>query len=290
MNKKQSAKIVRKRAERLRLGVQILLFALILLISINHGLGESGKSIPVLSAASLHAVCPFGGVVSIYQYIGRGVFVQKVHESSFILMIIVFLLAILFGPVFCGWICPFGSFQEWLGKIGRKIFKKKYNRFLPYAIDKWLRFLRYLLLAWVVYMTAVSGKLIFADIDPYFALFNFWSGEAAIGGLIILGVVIILSIFVERPFCKYACPYGAVLGIFNLVRIFKIRRNEQTCTNCGACDRACPMNIEISKVKAVLNHQCITCLKCTSEQACPVGETIELTPARLITNAEEAKA
>jgi len=270
--------LAKRKKRTWRLLVQILFFALIALISVNHGLVEAGKAgIPILSSASLHALCPFGGVVSIYQFAAAGVFVKKVHQSAFILMGIGFLLALLFGPVFCGWVCPMGSVQEWIGKLGKKIFKRKYNHFLPGSIDRWLRYLRYVVLAWVVYMTAMTGTLVFEAYDPYYALFNFWSSEAAISGIVILGVVLVLSLFVERPFCKYACPYGAVQGVFNLFRIFSIKRNPPTCTDCKACDRVCPMNITVStKNGRVRDHQCITCLECTSERACPVAKTVEL--------------
>jgi polyferredoxin len=245
-------------------------------------LEEAGTGgLPILSSASLHALCPFGGVVSTYQYATTGTFVKKTHESSFILMWIVFALALLLGPVFCGWVCPLGSVQEWVGNLGKKIFGRKYNRFIPYRFDRILRYLRYLMLGWVVYMTAVTGKLIFADIDPYFALFNFWTGEVAIAGLVILGLVLAASLLVERPFCKYACPYGAVLGIFNLFRIFKIKRNVPTCTDCKACDKSCPMNIPVSEGAVVRSHQCISCMKCTSEQACPIENTVELTTGKM---------
>jgi ferredoxin len=146
----------------------------------------------------------------------------------------------------------------------------------PYRFDRILRYLRYGVLAWVAYMTAATGQLVFADIDPYFTLFNLWSDEIAVGGIVALLVVVVLSLFVERPFCKYACPYGAVLGITNLFRVFSIRRNTTTCIDCGVCDRSCPMNIPVSSVAVVRNHQCITCMKCASEQACPVGDTVEL--------------
>lgn len=260
-----------------RLIVQIFFFALIALIAINHSLEEIGVSSPYLGSASLHAVCPFGGVVSIYQVLVSGTFVKKIHESSFILMWIVFALALVVGPVFCGWVCPLGSFQEWIGKLGKKIFKKRFNKLISYKIDKYLRYLRYVVLLWVIIVTALSAEIFFSDYDPYFALFNFWTQEVTLSAIIILILVIIASFFIERPFCKYFCPYGAVLGLFNLFRIFKIKRNADTCINCSACDKNCPMNIPVSTKKVVYNHQCITCLKCTSELHCPVKNTVELT-------------
>lgn len=270
--------------------VQIFFFALIALISINHTLAESGKGIPFLASASLHALCPFGGVVTIYQYAVSGTFVQKIHESAFILMIIGFLLALLFGPVFCGWVCPFGTVQEWFAGIGRKIFKKRrFNHFIPAKIDLVLRYTRYLVLAWVIYMTAVTGSLVFADYDPYFALFNFWTSEVAVGGLVVLAITLVGSLFVERPWCKYACPYGAVLGITNLFRIFSLRRVASTCKMDGACDITCPMNINVSSKSIIRDHQCISCLECTSEARCPVAGTVVMAAGRISPQSNQAR-
>jgi len=258
-----------------RSAVQIFFFILVALITLSQALEKTGTTIPFISSASLHAICPFGGVVSIYTWVTAGRFVQKIHESSWILMFAAFLLAVGFGPVICGWVCPLGTFQEWLGKIGRKIFGKRYNNFIPGRLDNYLRYLRYFILAWVLYVTATTTKLFFQDFDPYYALFNFWSEEVALSALVILGITILLSLLVERPWCKYACPYGAVLGVFNLFRIFKIRRAPASCLNCKACDKACPMNIAVSAGEAVKSHQCISCLQCTSEYSCPVAKTVE---------------
>jgi len=258
----------------IRLAVQIFFLALIILISFNHFRNEQGLAPLLIGNPSLHAVCPFGGVVTIYTYFSEGAFVQNIQQSSVTLMWLVLGLTLLFGPVFCGWICPFGTVEEFVGKIGRKIFKKRYNNFIPFKLDKLLKYLRYVVLLLVVILTATSGKLLFSNIDPYFALFNIWSSEVTRLSLLVLGLVLIGSLFVERPWCKYLCPFGALLGIFNLFRIVKLKRNEKTCINCKACDRACPMNINISTSKVVSDHQCISCLLCTDEMACPVSNSL----------------
>jgi polyferredoxin len=187
------------------------------------------------------------------------------------------LLSVLFGPVFCGWVCPLGTVQEWVGKLGKKLFRRRYNHFVPARLDRYLRYSRYGVLLWVLYVTATSGVLVFEAYDPYFALFNFWSTEVTWTALLILSLVLLSSIFVERPWCKYACPYGAVLGITNLFRVFSIKRSETTCKADGACSIMCPMNIQVDSRSVVRDHQCISCLECTSEAICPVAKTVLLT-------------
>ena len=136
----------KKKTKDIRWAVQIFFLVLIILFSLNHYREEQGLEPLLLGSPSLHAVCPFGGVVSIYTYLTEGTFVKKTHSSSWILMWIVLILSLGFGAVFCGWVCPFGRVQEFLGKIGKKLFKHKYNRFIPANVDTYLRYLRYLLL------------------------------------------------------------------------------------------------------------------------------------------------
>ncbi len=275
------AKGARTRSHRrpIRLAVQIFFFALIGLIAINHTLSETGTGIPFLSEASLHAICPFGGVETLYQLFSLGTFIQKVHAGSVVLMVIMLVLAVLFGPVFCGWVCPLGSIQEWIGRLGRKLLGRRYNHVIPERLDRVLRWFRYVVLFWVLYMTYRSGTLLFTNIDPYHALFNFWTTEAAPASLVILGVTLLLSLAVARPWCRYACPYGALLGLSNKIRIFGIRRQPATCISCRKCDKACPMNLDISGKGTVTATHCISCYECTSERACPVPDTVTLQTA-----------
>jgi len=269
-------KAKQSRKSRLRLAVQLFFFLLIGTIAVNKVAVEGGWGLTFFSEASLHALCPFGGVVTLYNLFTLGTFIQKIHASAVILMGLVFGLAVLFGPVFCGWVCPLGSIQEWIGGIGKNIFKSKYNRFVPEQLDKVLRYGRYVILVLVVFVTARSGYLMFENIDPYNALFTFWSEEVALPALVILIVTLVGSLFIERPWCKYACPYGGLLGLFNKFRLFKIRRNSATCISCSKCDQVCPMNIIVSKTTVVNNTSCITCLACTSERSCPVEDTVAL--------------
>lgn len=243
--------------------VQIFFFALIAVIAVTE-------------ITSLHAVCPFGGVVTLYSVITQGTLLQKIHMSSIILMGLILISAILFGPVFCGWVCPLGSIQEWIGKLGKKIFPQKHNNFIPPKLDRVLRYLRILVLIWVVYITAKSGYLMFSNIDPFQALFKFWTEDVTVLALVVLGVTLVASLFVTRPWCRYLCPYGALLGFFNKIRIFKITRNSNTCVQCGECDRCCPMRINVSDKGKVTDLQCISCYECTSERNCPIADTVNM--------------
>ena len=263
-----------KKVNTFRKVTQIFFFVLIGLIAVNHGLEELGKSIPWIPSVSLHAICPFGGVETFISFISLGVIVKKIHSSALVLMTIIFILSLAFGAVFCGWVCPLGSIQEWFGKIGKKLFGAKYNRIIPKKLDKILSYIRYINLVLVVYLTTTALKLVFVDVDPYYALFKFWTSEATIGGIIVLVVTLLLSLIVERPWCRYACPYGAILGVFNKFRIFKIRRNKNTCIGCSKCTKVCPMNIDVASKEIVNDTRCISCMQCTSNNACPIEDTV----------------
>ncbi len=264
----------KNKTQRVRLAVQISIFVVIALIALAKALKDAGIVIPFLPEVSLHAICPFGGVVTIYEFIASGQFLPKLHSAAFILMALGLVVALFFGPIFCGYFCPMGSYQEWIGKLGKKLFPKKYGRLIPPKADRILGYLRYVVLALVAYQTAVAGKLVFQEVDPYYALFNFFTGEVAITAIAVLLAVTVLSLFVERPWCKYLCPYGALLGLFNLIRIFPVRRVPSTCIHCKKCDKACPMNIKVSEKGAVRDPMCISCHACTSSSACPIKDTV----------------
>ena len=254
-----------------RYSVQIFFFVLIGMLAVNHVLSESGVTVfPFLPSMSLHAICPFGGVASIISLITAGTLVPKLQLSTLVISALILLLTLIFGSVFCSFVCPLGTIQEWFGKIGKKIFKRRYNTFIPQKLHNVLKYLRYVSLILTILLTYNAGRLIFADIDPYYAMYHFFTDEVTIGSLIVLGVTLLGSLFVERPWCKYACPYGAVLGLVGKLSIFKIKRKTATCNDCTLCDKQCPMNIEISKKQTINDGTCIRCMDCVEDDnSCP---------------------
>ena len=242
----------------------------VLVIVIANTVGESW-------AANLHTICPFGGVANIYTYLADGGYVAKLHSAVFVMLLALVIGLILTGKSFCGWICPLGSVQQALGWIGQRLWPRAYNK-VPRWLERILHYLKWAVLAWVLVQTARTGRLIFQDWDPYYNLYRIWTDEIAISGYAVTGVTLVLALFIPRAFCRFACPLGAFNGIFNWFGFIGIKRDEKTCTDCGLCSRACPVNIDLCASTTIRSVECMRCLKCVD--ACPqnsrAGNTLRL--------------
>lgn len=220
--------------------------------------------------ASIHAICPFGGLEALYKYIAGGEYLKRTNISNFILLGSTMILALLLGRIFCGWICMFGWIQELPARLGKWIFKKRFT--VPLAIDKPLRYLKYIVLFAALYFTWKMADLVISPYDPFAAYAHIPAGftsvfdEYLVGAIILFGAVI-LSFFYDRVFCKYLCPMGAFLAIIYKVTNYKIKRDEETCIHCNKCTKACPVNIDVAKLESVTDAECINCLECVT--VCP---------------------
>lgn len=251
------AYIKKRKLSLLRLGIQLAFVAFISYVSIRHMVIGGGPT----GSPSLHAYCPFGGLETLYKTVTTGAFVKKLRPSNLALFGSMVMLGVFAGRGFCGWICPFGSVTEWLGVLGRKAFP---NRIVvPPALDRVLRTVKYFILALVLAGTYYTGRMVFADYDPYPALFHFgvWA-EISSAAIIILAITLVASIFIDRAWCRYACPLGAIGAILNKISFLKVKRDVSACKSCRSCsETSCPMGLQVSQMEQT-NAECIRCLRC----------------------------
>ncbi|WP_303834429.1 FMN-binding protein [Ruminococcus flavefaciens] len=213
----------------------------------------------------------FSSIGGIITSIAGGSFVLLDNLGRLVLILGVFLITLVWGRFFCGFICSFGAMQDLLNSIGKLIpFKVK----VPEKADKWLKLLKYAVLAFVavgVWGFSVTGDTVWSP-WAVFGIYSSHSGWSSLkyfltlGGALLL-LIIIGSLFIERFFCRYLCPLGALFSLVARFRIYSLNRKPEKCGNCKLCTAKCSMSIPLYKYDKVRSGECINCMKCTS--ICP---------------------
>jgi polyferredoxin len=260
-----------KQAQKRNRALRIIMLLVILIAT--TALGLMHQYIKQNPPVGVDALCPFGGLEALFTLIFSGTLLKKIAVSSFILLIAVLVSALLFRRSFCGNICPLGTLQELFGKLGKKLFKKRFE--LPAWLDKPARFLKYLALVVIVVLSFIAADLIIRPYDPWATYHHLFSAELFtefLVGFIILMITLAGSLFYDRFFCKYLCPMGGFLGVLGKIGLFKIRRDQSTCIDCKACTKACPVNIQVHTLEQVTDAECLNCNECVN--VCPVKDTL----------------
>ncbi|MEA1975454.1 MAG: 4Fe-4S binding protein [Bacillota bacterium] len=213
----------------------------------------------------IHNLCGFATLISIYNNMNP-------QFGPILIGIISLLLTLLFGPIFCSYLCPFGTFQRIIRKIGIKLGIK--SRKIPNKIHKTLIFLKYIFLGLLILLIIFKSIYLYINIDPYHAFIRIFYGGLTISGSIYLLIVTLLSLSYDRPFCNYLCPYGAFFNIISINRVFKVTRNPDKCVDCKICDKNCPVNIKVSSLDTVNNINCLNCNSCIDN--CKIDNAIGL--------------
>jgi NosR/NirI family transcriptional regulator, nitrous oxide reductase regulator len=159
-----------------------------------------------------------------------------------------------------------------MGAIQSFIFRREIGHFtlkitVRPALNKWLQYLKFIVLAGLIISVLVTKTASYASIDPFKALFNF-DFSLLVPTVLLIGLLII-SLFMGFPWCKYVCPMGALLSIFSKFTLFNIKITDK-CSNCGAChSKFCEHGaIKPGEIKPVINQMdCVRCGECVSH--CP---------------------
>jgi polyferredoxin len=237
-----------------------------------------GKTPFVNRPSAVEGFLPISALVAFKVWWNGGGF-DHIHPAGLVLFTFFVGSGILFRKSFCSWFCPVGTLSEWTARLGKRLFKRNFE------IPTWLAWLlspiKYLLLLFflsmVVQMSVYDAKA-FLELDYNMVsdvkMLLFFLSIGGLGLTVII-TIFILSLFFKNFWCRFLCPYGAIIGLGSILRITKIRRNEDTCTNCEMCTKVCPQRLKVHQVEAVNSLNCTACMSCV--EACPVKDTLSMT-------------
>ena len=192
---------------KLRLSIQLSIIVMILYAIIRPLIDPSYHP-------DFEAYCPLGGISALMSKFNLGSSSCQMGEVQMMLGISLIVGAIIFGKLFCSYLCPIGTFMEWLGRIGDK-FKIRFN--IPEYLDRPLRLLKYALLFYTIYVTMNTSELFCKEYDPYLASVTFFQNGDVVWYLALMTTIIVIvgALFTKMFWCKYLCPLGAIGNIFS---------------------------------------------------------------------------
>jgi NAD-dependent dihydropyrimidine dehydrogenase PreA subunit len=241
-----------------------------------HGL-EAGRIVGD-RPPGVEAFLPIAALLSLRHAVTTGE-IHPVHPAGLVILILVLLSAVLLKKALCSWVCPIGALSEALASLGRRLLRRRVG--LPRWLDLPLRSLKYLLLAFfvnAVFFTMSSTQVAdFLD-SPYnrvadAKMLRFFERLSPLGLEVLLGLVG-LSVLVPYFWCRYLCPYGALLGGLSLLSPLKVTRHAPSCIDCGLCTKACPSRLPVETLTRVRSDECFACLSCVA--ACPVPRALRV--------------
>jgi polyferredoxin len=272
-------KLVKRRApdrsQLLRWGVQCAFLLLNVWIGVQfyffvRHYETFGATAPVDRPPGVEGWLPIASLMNLKVLLFAGT-LPSVHPAGVFLLVAFLGISFLLRKAFCAWLCPVGTFSEWLWRIGRRTFRR--NFCLPRWADIALRSLKYILMALFLYaVSSMSVPAIRAFLDgPYgvisdVKMLNFFR-FLGVTSAVVLGALVLLSVFVQNFWCRYLCPYGALLGLVARFSPARIRRAPDICIDCAKCAVACPARLPVDKLIAIRSPECTGCLDCVA--VCP---------------------
>jgi len=238
----------------------------------------TGDAILGSRSPSIEGFLPIGALMSLKLWIIEGIF-DTIHPAALVIFVAALILAIVLKKGFCGWICPVGAISEVAWKLGKRMTGR--NFVMPRYADYGLRCLKYILMVFFIYVVMIkmpaSALLRFVGGD-YYKIADvkmlFFFTKMTVTTAVSLSLLFAFSLFYKNFWCRYLCPYGALLGIISFFSPLKVTRNEQSCINCGKCTKNCPSLLPVEQLKSVRSPECTGCLTCVS--SCPAKGALDV--------------
>ncbi len=230
-----------------------------------RGMETGAATAAVAPPPGIEGWLPIAGLMNLKYFLLTGL-APAIHPAAMILLVAFLAMSFLLRKAFCSWLCPVGTISEYLGLLGEKLFGRNFR--IWRWIDIPLRGLKYLLLGFFVWaISSMSAAAIANFMRSDYGLvagvkmLNFFRflGET---GLIVLGVLVLASVIVKNFWCRYLCPYGALLGFASLLSPLRIRRESEPCIDCSKCAKVCPSNLPVDKLITIKSAECTGCLEC----------------------------
>ena len=218
---------------------------------------------------------PIAGLMNL-KYFFATHHVPAIHPAAMVLAAVFLLSSLLLKKTFCSWLCPVGTASEYLWKLGRKFMRRNFT--VPRWLDIPLRGLKYLLMAFFLYIVVSMSAQALNDflVGPFgiiadVKMLNFFR-EMSITGAAVIAVLVLLSIFIQNFWCRFLCPYGALMGLVSTLSPVRIRRDAQACIDCGKCNQACPASLPVDRLVQIRSAECTSCMECVA--ACPAENAL----------------
>ena len=234
----------------------------------------------VARPAGVEGWLPIAGLMNLKYWLLTG-HIPAIHPAAMFLLLAFLSIAFLFRKAFCSWLCPVGTISEYLWRAGRGMFGRNFR--LPSLLDIPLRGLKYLLLGFFVWAVAgMSAATIGRFMDTAYGpgtadkMLDFFR-NMGLTGMVVIDLLVVGSLFVQNFWCRYLCPYGALMGLASLLSPVTIRRDKEACIDCGKCSRACPAKRPVDKLVQIRSAECTACMECVA--SCPAENALQFATA-----------
>lgn len=225
---------------------------------------------------------PLSGLMSLRYLFESGEF-SMVHPAGLIILCLILLTGLLLKKAFCSWICPVGTFAEILARFSHRLFRRRLK--LPVWLDYPLMSLKYLLLfffGYAIFVTMTPEQISGFLVTPYNKVADikmlYFFTDLSTFSLWTLGILTLLSFILPYFWCRYLCPYGALIGLVSLFSVTRVTRSAPDCTNCGKCAAVCPAFLAVDLKASVNSVECTGCLECVTN--CPEDNALQIRTPR----------